>query len=114
MIDTSSDEGAWRLELERTRNFKHRKVREIEGEKVTDIVISPPHYTAGGIETIDYIAAKLSPDEMRGYCLGNALKYLSRSGKKGDGVEDVRKAIFYLQYMAGRDPRKAAYEDGAA
>ena len=112
MIDTSSDEGAWRLELERTRKFRHRKV--IEDEKVTDTVISPPHYTAGGIETIDYIAAKLSPDEMRGYCLGNALKYLSRSGKKGDGVEDVRKAIFYLQYMAGRDPRKAAYEDGAA
>jgi hypothetical protein len=119
VIDTSSDEGAWKREMERTRNFQPKRMRPVweiegEGEKVKDTVISPPHYTAGGIETIDYIAAKLSPDEMRGYCLGNALKYLSRSGKKGDGVEDVRKAIFYLQYMAGRDPRKAAYEDGAA
>jgi hypothetical protein len=64
-----------------------------------DLVNSPPHYTDGGIETIDYIRAKLSEEEFRGYCRGNALKYLSRAGKKGAAAEDHRKAVWYLSYL---------------
>lgn len=65
-----------------------------------DPVNSPSHYTSGGIETIDYLAAKLSPDEFSGYCRGNALKYLSRLGKKGDYAEDLGKAIWYLNCLS--------------
>jgi hypothetical protein len=61
-----------------------------------DEVNHPSHYTDGGIETIDYIEAKLSPEEFRGYCVGNALKYMSRAGKKGDATTDLRKAQWYL------------------
>ena len=61
-----------------------------------DEVNHPSHYTSGGIETIDFIEAKLSPEEFRGYCLGNALKYLSRTGKKGDAMTDLQKAKWYL------------------
>ena len=58
-----------------------------------DMVNSPPHYTAGGIETIDYIKAKLSPEGYRGYLQGNLLKYASRIGKKGS--DDAGKAAWY-------------------
>jgi hypothetical protein len=66
-----------------------------------DMVNSPPHYTDGGIEAIDYIEAKLGPDGFRSYCVGNALKYISRAGKKADLKQDLSKAIWYLRRAGG-------------
>ena len=62
-----------------------------------DMVNSPPHYTKGGIETIDYIQAKLSPEEYRGYLRGNLLKYASRLGDKDS--DDAGKAAWYAQRL---------------
>jgi len=62
-----------------------------------DMVNSPPHYTNGGIETIDFIKAKLSPEEYRGYLRGNLLKYASRMGSKGE--DDAGKAAWYAQRL---------------
>ena len=56
-----------------------------------DLINHPPHYTSGGVETIDFIEAKEF-----GYHLGNAIKYISRAGKKGDALQDLQKAIWYL------------------
>lgn len=67
---------------------------------MTDMVNHPPHYTDGGIETIDFIRAKLGPEGFASYCRGNALKYLSRIGKKGSGAEDARKAEWYTTRLA--------------
>ena len=62
-----------------------------------DVVHHPDHYTDGGIETIDFIRAKLSSVAFEGYCIGNVLKYLSRYDKK-NGVEDLEKAEVYLEW----------------
>ena len=56
-----------------------------------DMVNHPPHYTAGGIETIDFIEAK-----KLGYNLGNVIKYITRSDLKGDKLENLEKAQWYL------------------
>lgn len=56
-----------------------------------DLVNQPPHYTAGGIETIDFIEAK-----KLNYNLGNVVKYLTRADHKGNKLEDLRKAQWYL------------------
>ena len=56
-----------------------------------DMVNSPPHYKIGGIEAIDYIQAKLTPEEFRGYLKGNVLKYTSRAGYKDEAGKDVDK-----------------------
>ena len=53
--------------------------------------INPTHYQIGGIETIDYIEAKLTPEEFKGYCKGNSIKYISRAGHKGESMEDLKK-----------------------
>lgn len=58
---------------------------------MTDNINSPAHYRDGGIETIDFIEAK-----QLGYSLGNVIKYVSRAGKKGDRLEDLKKAQWYL------------------
>ena len=60
--------------------------------EIIDPVNSPAHYTAGGIETIDFIEAK-----QLNYHLGNCVKYLSRAGlKTEDTLEDLKKAAWYL------------------
>lgn len=61
-----------------------------------DNVNHPAHYKVGGIETIDFLEAKLTPEEFRGYLRGNVLKYLSRAGNKGNYEEDMLKARWYL------------------
>jgi len=40
--------------------------------------INPKHYKTGGIETIDFIKAKLTDEQFKGYLAGNVIKYLSR------------------------------------
>jgi IS30 family transposase len=56
-----------------------------------DAVNHPPHYKAGGIETIDFIEAK-----SLNYNLGNVVKYITRADHKGNKLEDLRKAQWYL------------------
>lgn len=58
---------------------------------VDDPVNHPSHYTYGTIECIDYIE-----DKNLDFCLGNAVKYITRAGHKADAVEDLKKAIFYI------------------
>ena len=64
---------------------------------MSDSVNKPAHYNAGSVETIDGIRAALG-ESFADYCKGNVLKYVWRCGKKGDGVEDLRKAATYLQW----------------
>lgn len=64
------------------------------GNDENDPVNRPAHYTDGKIEVIDYIE-----DKKLGFCLGNAIKYISRAGKKNPDkeVEDLNKAIWYIK-----------------
>ena len=77
----------------------HITMEEPEETPKVDMVNSPPHYKVGGIEVIDFIKAKLTPDEFRGYLQGNILKYSSRVGYKGDASEDVGKLIWYANKL---------------
>lgn len=58
-----------------------------------DDVNHPSHYTDGKIEVIEYIE-----DKKLNFNLGNAVKYISRAGKKDPAkmVEDLQKAAWYL------------------
>ena len=73
-----------------------REALEVARELVVDgdIINHPSHYTDGSIEVIDYIE-----DKGFGYHLGNAIKYISRAGKKDPAkeTEDLRKAVWYIE-----------------
>ena len=71
----------------------------IAGKQEVDAVNHPPHYTTGGIETLDVIRAKMSPDRFQGYLMGNVLKYLLRCEYKEKRIEDIKKAQFYLNLL---------------
>ena len=65
---------------------------------MTDNINHPDHYTKGDIECIDALRAALTPEEFRGYCKGNILKYIWRERYKG-GIESLRKANWYMQWL---------------
>lgn len=58
---------------------------------MTDLVNHPPHYTShpSGIEAIQVT-------RHMNFNLGNAMKYIWRAGQKGDAIQDLEKAMFYL------------------
>ena len=68
-------------------------------KKTFDSVQNPQHYTDTKIEVIEYIE-----DKNLGFALGNAIKYISRAGKKHSAnksdkektIEDLNKAIWYV------------------
>ena len=57
-----------------------------------DRVSHPKHYNShpSGIECITIV-------EHMNFCLGNAIKYIWRAGLKGDDIEDLKKAEFYVK-----------------
>jgi len=63
-----------------------------EVPKIADMVNHPAHYKTGGIETIDFIEAK-----GLNYRLGNVVKYVTRADHKGDRLENLKKAQWYLE-----------------
>jgi hypothetical protein len=60
-------------------------------EPQPDPVNHPAHYKVGGIETIDFIEAK-----KLNYNMGNAVKYISRADHKGNRLQDLEKAKWYI------------------
>lgn len=52
----------------------------------------PTHYQGNNYEVIDIIE-----DFSLGFNLGNSIKYILRSDKKGSKIEDLRKAVWYLE-----------------
>ena len=74
---------------------------------MSDPVDHPTHYTAhpSGIECIDVV-------EHMGFSLGNAIKYISRADLKGDAIEDLKKARWYLdREIARREAARTAASD---
>ena len=58
---------------------------------ITNAVDHPSHYNRGKIEVIDFIE-----DQGLSFHLGNVIKYVARAGAKGDKLEDLKKAQWYL------------------
>lgn len=66
---------------------------------MNDMVNHPAHYTAGGIECIDALkAATVGLEGIEAVCTANAIKYLWR-WKFKNGGEDLKKAIWYINYL---------------
>ena len=73
-----------------------------EGIMSNDNIAHPSHYAGDrAFEPIDVII-----DWDLGFCLGNALKYISRAGRKDDARQDIQKAIQYLQFHLEKELQK--------
>jgi hypothetical protein len=67
-----------------------------ENRIAQDMVNNPPHYTQGGMETIDIMEAKSTPEEFKGHLKLTALKYLTRAGYKESELQDAKKTQWYV------------------
>lgn len=73
------------------QTIEEPEVKVVEVPKNEDVINHPSHYTRGKIEVIDFIE-----DQQLPYHLGNVIKYIARAGYKGDKLEDLKKARWYL------------------
>jgi len=67
--------------------------------KKKELIDHPDHYNSGKIEVIDFIKS-LGIDE--DFCIGNAIKYISRYKHKGDPIGDLKKAKWYINYLINK------------
>ena len=67
--------------------------------KDKDMVNHPEHYMKGGMETIEYLKAKSTPHGFQTYLRLNAMKYLSRAEEKENTLQDLEKALWYLNRL---------------
>ena len=96
-------DGTWKLKermlssKNRPEGMTDRDIEEIAADvnqaiAQHDAVNHPAHYKVGGIETIDFIEAK-----NLNYHLGNVVKYITRADHKGERLENLKKAQWYLE-----------------
>lgn len=70
-----------------------------QDKKENDTVNHPSHYCHGGIETIAILKAKMPPERFIGFLEGNVIKYITRAPYKGNEVQDLEKARWYLERL---------------
>lgn len=66
-----------------------------EPKNEPDSVNHPSHYETGKFECIEVMEEALGRDVVKGFCIGNAFRYLYRAKRK-NGLEDMKKARWYL------------------
>lgn len=73
----------------------------VDSGESQDQVNSPSHYRQGNVECIDAMKAQATPEEFRGHLRLNCAKYLWRYNHKGNALEDLKKARWYLDRLIG-------------
>lgn len=87
--------GGWYADyFEEVDAFQGEKSNTLDNNMVT----KPKHYEFfEGVEAITIIARSMTEKQFAGYCMGNALKYRLRAGKKFNTEEDLKKADYYKE-----------------
>ena len=102
----SEHDGYWHEHKQRIE--KERILAKEKKEEKVDLVNHPPHYNKGGMEVIEVIelvtggetGGKRTGDQgFIGYLVGNIIKYLLRFEHKGNPVQDIEKAEWYLKLL---------------
>jgi hypothetical protein len=83
----------FRLDLETDKLYQ---IAKKVGEGKVDMVNNPPHYTQGGMETIDILEAKSTFEEFKGHLKLTAITYITRAGHKDSELQDAKKTQWYV------------------
>jgi hypothetical protein len=83
-------------------SYDPTKGQPVPADAPPDMVNHPPHYTQhpSGVECIEIT-------EHMNLCLGSAMQYIWRADLKFDAIEDLEKAVWYLNREIGRRKRLA-------
>lgn len=95
----------------RRMNFYEPDAKSTEAG--SDPVSHPAHYASSKFECIDVMAEAIGLEDVKGFCLCNAFKYIYRCTRKHKTpVEDVEKAIWYLNKFLELEKGRDAHEAG--
>lgn len=86
-------------EWDALRNKHPHLINKYEKLVADEMVEAPPHYNYGKIECIEAIEESMTSEAFKGYLKGNALKYLWRYERKGNALQDLQKAQWYLDRL---------------
>jgi hypothetical protein len=79
----------------------------MQGTPVSDPLVAQlkevPYYDVGGITVLDVMKAKMTPEQYRGYLLGNVIKYSLRLNWKHQSKKDVKKLADYAKWLEETD-----------
>lgn len=100
---STTPQGLLRQKLEELEITKKTEKPVVITRKPQDAVNHPKHYTQhpSGVEAIQVT-------EHMNFCLGNAMKYIWRAGLKGDEMEDLKKAAWYINREIDRRTKEKA------
>lgn len=71
----------------------------IHASKANEYQVGGSHYKSMGVEPWDVIDGCFTKEQAKGYYRGNVVKYVMRAGKKGNELEDLKKAAHYLEKL---------------
>lgn len=80
----------------------YKMVSEID---VKEEVRHPRRYSNGKYECIEVMKDVFGNEFVKNFCIGNSFKYIWRNERK-NGVEDIKKAVFYLNYYINMEDGK--------
>ena len=106
----------YRGEYKRVKSVDKEIKTKQEPKNKPDSVNHPSHYETGKFECIEVMEEALGRDVVKGFCIGNAFKYLYRAKRK-NGLEDLKKAQWYLNRvisMEDADNTKDPYAEQKA
>jgi hypothetical protein len=83
----------WSDSVKEHSGFKKRNLKK-EAQMATDKQVGGDHYKDCKIQPIEYIVG----NDLT-FCEGNAIKYITRHRRKGEGAKDIEKAIHYLEMI---------------
>lgn len=86
---------------------ENERINKLKDEP--DLVNHPSHYETGKFECIEVMEEALGRDVVKGFCIGNAFKYLYRAKRK-NGLEDLKKAQWYLNKVISMEDEDATKE----
>lgn len=87
------------LNLEKCKLFVDANVKCEPSSNTCKFDPASRYYDAGGIEVQEIIKAKLTPEQYKGFCLGNIIKYACRANFKKNFERDIEKVGFYQSFL---------------
>jgi len=72
---------------------------------IKEEVNHPKRYSNGKYECIEVMKDVFGNEFVKNFCIGNSFKYIWRNEHK-NGVEDIKKAVFYLNYYIDMEEKK--------
>lgn len=71
----------------------------IDWEKEKNKQVGGTHYVDMEVQPWDAMQSWMTPDEFKGFLRGSVIKYIARAGHKDDCIQDLKKAMHYLEKL---------------